>query len=287
MKKNVLGLSLCLICSSIFAEAPVVDYSSDVVPAKAFTMPNTPSPVSHHHLTNTSGVADEQRIKIIEQQVNSINEQNLPIRIEELQQTVQQLNGRVEFYEHKLEELEQQIKDNYMDLNQRLNSTVVSPGDQVIDNSANLLQADDMLPATAVSVIKKSEDQAKKRTKNDFLKEQQMYQTAIDLLPEKKNESKSRLRAYLKRYPKGVYVSNSHYWLGEINFLQKDFDAAEEEFKIVIDQHAKSRRVADAMLKLALVHRNQGKEAQAKKELNKVIKKYPGKSAAHLAKQQL
>ena len=82
-------------------------------------------------------------------------------------------------------------------------------------------------------------------------------------------------------------MANAHYWLGEINFLQKNYDAAEEEFKTVTAKYPKSKRVSDAMFKLALVHQNQGRDAQAKQELKQVMKRYPGTSAAQLAKLQL
>ena len=55
----------------------------------------------------------------------------------------------------------------------------------------------------------------------------------------------------------------------------------------MLNKYTQSKRVADALFKLALVHQNQGREAQAKTELKQVIKRYPSTTAAQQAKLQL
>lgn len=313
------------ISAVIAAEAPVIDYSSggsDVTniesggnAAKSFALPteqtsSTMFSSSAPVLVNASKRTNlnvEQRIGRLEQQIRNVNAQNLLHRIEELQQLVQKLNGQMEEKQHQIEQLNQQLKSFYQDLNRRLggkggdSAIVAEPVASIMPivpvKSTAVAEDGEIVSATDDSTAKILGDGVKKTetlkpvgaaADSAFLKEQQMYQTAIDLLPDKKYEaSESKLRDYLKAYPKGIYVANAHYWLGEINFLQKNFDAAEEEFKIVVDKHAKSKRAADAMLKLALVHQNQGREAQAKQELSQVVKRYPGTSAAQLAKKQL
>ncbi|MBU0744450.1 MAG: tol-pal system protein YbgF [Gammaproteobacteria bacterium] len=310
MKKIVSGLFLGLMITSVFADAPVVDYSTSIGKESAQSFPaQTTEGFSAPAATRTN-FSVEQRINRLEQQVNNINGQNLSSKIEELQQNLQRLNGQLESQTHQIEQLNTQIKEFYQDLNRRLETnkpgvpkatvapdSIAAASVASVNSSSSLMQDATIVPATASNVagafagneLEKNDSlqPAPATADNAFLKEQQMYQAAIDLLPDKKHESVNELRDYLKKYPKGVYVANAHYWLGEINFLQKNYDAAEEEFKVVVDKYSKSKRVADAMLKLALVHQNQGRDEQAKKELNKVIKIYPKTSAAQLAKQQL
>lgn len=319
--KIISGVLFGCIATLVFADAPVIDYSSvaEQDTAQSFAMPEAKSsqvtamPAANRNFTT------EQRLAKLEQQIDNVNNQNSLHRIEELQQSLQKINGKLEAQAHQIELLNQQLKDFYQDLNQRVGGTAKSEIPQSASgattgtvtanantgNVANTVPSattasgvvvgTSLVPATAGNVANAFNGQSQvpaantSNTNNDnaFLKEQQMYQTAIDLLPEKKHESENKLREYLVQYPKGVYAANAHYWLGDINFIQKNFDAAEEEFKIVIDKYAKSKRVADAMLKLALVHQNQGREKEAKEELQKIIKRYPGTSAAQLAKQQL
>lgn len=284
IKKILVVLVFSMIAHTAFAEVQVIDYSTDAKTAKTFAArpeqefaaAPAPAPIP------TVGLSADQRINKLEQQVNNINEQNLINKINELQQRAQKLTGQVEDQKHQIEQLNSQLRSFYQDLNQRIEKSEApeKPEKPILQNTnaemVNTSEMVEVLPATTA--------------KNDkaILREQQMYQTAIDLLPDKKYEaSGSKLRDYLKLYPKGAYVANAHYWLGEINFLQKKYDAAEEEFKIIIDKYPKSKRVSDAMFKIALVHQNQGRDAQSKQELKQVIKRYPSTSAAELAKLQL
>ncbi|CAL7963798.1 Cell division coordinator CpoB [Gammaproteobacteria bacterium] len=319
IKKIVVVLVFSLVTSFAFAEVMVVDYSSDAKnvkgSAKSFAVKSEPefiaAPVP---AISTSGLSSDQRINKLEQQISNLNEQSLTTKIDELQQRFQKLSGQIEDQKHQIEQLNSQLRSFYQDLNQRLEK----PGSEkaglgkaktselaVVDTASNASIAPVTTTGEVVEVIPnsagassttmtadvaatKKNDEAKPKTDKASLKEQQMYQTAIDLLPDKKYEaSGNKLRDYLRIYPKGIYVANAHYWLGEINFLQKNYDAAEEEFKIVTDKYSKSKRASDAMFKLALVHQNQGRDAQAKQELKQVMKRYSGTSAAQLAKLQL
>ena len=321
IKKIAVVLIFSSVTSFAFAEAPVVDYSSDAKSsAKSFAVKSEPefiaAPVP---AISTGGLNADQRINRVEQQISNLNEQSLTTKIDELQQRFQKLSGQIEDQKHQIEQLNSQLRSFYQDLNQRLEKpgsertslekpkisepTVVDASvsknasntsivpvttSEVVEAVSNNATASAALATTTDVAAAKKNDEAKPKTDKASLKEQQMYQTAIDLLPDKKYEaSGNKLRDYLRLYPKGIYVANAHYWLGEINFLQKNYDAAEEEFKTVIDKYSKSKRASEAMFKLALVHQNQGRDAQAKQELKQVIKRYPGTSAAQLAKLQL
>jgi tol-pal system protein YbgF len=322
IKRNVVTLIGIIFASSVFAEVPVVDYSTSANRSNSSAIAERIEPVvaavPATTAFSTSGLSAEQRVNRMEQQINNINEQNLTSKIDELQQRLQKLNGQVEDQAHQIEQLNSQLRNFYQDLNQRLekskanndtavvtanpsvvstsnlaavtaNSPVVTPNTSATsDVSAASVTSGDIVEAVPADIKKNDDEGVAPRTDKEFLKEQQMYQTAIDLLPDKKyGASSSKLRDYLKLYPKGVYVANAHYWLGEINFLQKNYDAAEEEFKIIMDKYSKSKRVSDAMFKLALVHQQQGRDSQAKQELKQVMKRYPGTTAAQLAKSQL
>lgn len=297
MRKIFAGLFLWSMVALVFADAPVVDYSSssssaignaDLASSSVLQPENRLSPAA----TSTGNFTGEQRLNRLERQIGNINEQNLFRRVEELQQLLQKVNGQLEEQGHKIEQLNTQVKEFYQDLNQRLpgskSNSIPGGSDQAIVKDANLIPVSSgSIAAASPSNEAKKEDQLKPANSDSaLLQEQQLYQMAIDLLPDKKAASASKLRDYLKSYPQGVYVADAHYWLGEINFHQKNFDAAEEEFKIVVDKYPKSKRALNGLLKLALVHQHQGKE-EAKQELQQLVKKYPGTAVARLAKKQL
>lgn len=286
MRKILSCLFLGCFVTLAFADVPIVDYSTEVEQkqTKQFSTPATTEDSA------TSSVKDSfYSGRRLEQSRQQQDVQGLSREVEELQEMVQKLNGQVETQAHQIKQLDIQLKEFYQDLSQRLGVTPPSETTKAASKDLSVVPGP-IVPLDSSSAKKSSSVKSQQVDSNSdkaFLKEQQMYQTAIDLLPDKKHESGNKLREYLRRYPKGVYVSNAHYWLGEINFLQKNFDAAEEEFKIVINKYPKSKRRANAILKLGLVYQNQGRTKRAKEELNRVIKSYPGTSAAQLARQQL
>lgn len=279
MKKIIVLLMFGCIPIFVWANVPVVDYSSPAyqnVQATPETITSAPA---------STNLSSNQRLDKLEQQINNINEQNFLSKIDELQQRLQKLNGQVEDQAHQIEKLNSQLRSFYKS-NQAVAATVNTSNDGSKAHPVPVITGA-IVEAVPGATIEKN-DNIELGEDKTFLKEQQMYQTAIDLLPSKKYEaSGNKLRNYLRLYPQGVYAANAHYWLGEINFLQKNYDAAEEEFKTVIDKYSKAKRVPDAMLKLALVHQNQGRDNRAKQELQAVVKNYPGSAAAQLAKSQL
>lgn len=313
IKKIIAVSSFSIISQFVLADAPVVDYSSDHGSngrdnSKQFILRSEPEAAIH-----TNDLSVDQRINRLEQQISNINQQNIANKIDELQQRVQSLNGQLEEQAHQIEQFNIQLRNFYQDLNKRLDTPpekrkpieLPSSVANLSEAAINPLEASnkepttvstppisgeilEVFPGSKESDKSKENDSPKSNATKSFLKEQQAYQTALDLLPDKKyEESGNKLRNYIKIYPKGVYVANAHYWLGEINLLQRNYDAAEEEFKMVVAKYSKSKRVPDAMFKLALVHQNQGRDSQSKNELRQIIKKYPGTSAAQLAKAQL
>lgn len=295
MKKLILTLVLSGAATLAFADVPVVDYSSNSGSAVAQPMDEQPTiidnPVSTKQTSQRQlpkeNLSPAQRLDKVEAQVDNLNRQNLSSKMNDLQEKVQQISGKVDEQSHQIEQLSNQTKSYYQDLNQRMDKgkTSAVPGAVTPAVPNATVTTPGATPAVKTQPGKKM-TQAAIDAAN--LKEQQLYQTAIDLLPDKKyDESSKKLNDYLRRYPKGVYISNAHYWLGEIALLQKNYMQAEAEFKIVIDRFPNSKKVSDAMLKLALVHENQGKHEDAKAELKQVMKKYPNSTAAQLAKQQL
>lgn len=255
-------------------KVPVLDYSSSQpeseMMASRGTTTNKPHRVATEHNTlvlPTPMVEPllKSRLDKLEHQLAHLNQQYSQEKVEELRTIVERLNGQLELQHHEIEQLKKQLKDFYQDINRRLGTQA---------------EANQPKQATTTAVSTLAKDKA-------LLQEQQLYQSAIDLLPNKKQESEALLREYIKKYPNGLYRSNSHYWLGELNFIQKNFELAETEFNTVINNYPKSKRVPDAIFKRAMLYQQQGKDKKAKEEFQRLVKLYPKSSAAQLAKQQL
>ena len=69
--------------------------------------------------------------------------------------------------------------------------------------------------------------------------------------------------------------------------VRVDVVAASVEYRRVIQNFPSSDKVADAEVKLAIIHVSEGKTVQARAEFTKVKQEYPGTTAAQLADIQL
>ena len=210
---------------------------------------------------DTQSMTAEQRLARLEQQMKNLMTMNLSQQIQDIQAQMQQLSGQLEVQHNDLETLNKQQRSFYKDLDQRIKQQSNSSTD-----------ATTTMPTTS----------------NVELQESNAYKTAIGLLYKKDytNATKDFLQ-YLSDYPNGTYVSNSHYWLGEIYFDSKKYDSAATEFNTVISKYPQSTQVADAEFKLALVYVRTNKQDKASELLKKVKKDFPNSSAAQLATIQL
>lgn len=253
--------------------APVVDLSqtnNSPMPAAANPAP-MPDP-----LQALQAMPLDQRVTLLEKQMANFTQMNLPGKIDDIQQQIQQLSGQLEVQAHNIQSLNDQQRNFYQDLDQRLNELKA-----IVTNAS--------VTTTKAAKAKLSSDDASTTTSSpSSADEETSYQNAFNLLAKQQNaKAITAFQAYLKSYPKGKYAANSHYWLGELYSMQNKNELASNEFNTVISKFPNNPKISDAMLKLAVIHDKAGKKDQAKKELQQIIKQFPGSSAARLANMRL
>ena len=214
---------------------------------------------------STPAPTTDLRVTKLEQQVSDLEQQN------------KQITGQLSELSRDLDLLNQQQRDFYQDLNQRI---------QHVSNLANGSTNGDATDIPNVLATAKTKTTAA----GDDLqaKEQATYQAAFDLFIQKQlDDAKTAFLAYLNDYPNGQYVADTHYWLGEIYGQQEDAVHAITEFQTVVQQFPTSIKVADAELKLANFLVKTGHNMDAINDYQKVIKDHPNSTAAQLAAVQL
>lgn len=297
------------------APEPMVMEESPDNSAPNKSMPNNNYNVEQKKVEpQLSSLSLEQRISRLEQQMNNIVQMNVPARLDELQQETQKLNGQSETSAHDLKVLNQKLTDFYKDLASKVNlhgvkkASIGSPkgaevassddenvydsdvlGDDSDENeggsqtakSAGLKSAGTTLQSSPSAMAIETEQQS-------VPKEQKEYEYAFNFLQQKKyKEASIKLGSYLKKYPKGTYAINAHYWLAQCHYLMSEFKEAESEFKVIVTKHPSSTKAPDSLLRLGIIHNSNGDHAKAKQEFLQVIKRFPGSHAAKLAAQQL
>jgi len=97
----------------------------------------------------------------------------------------------------------------------------------------------------------------------------------------------SEFRDYLKYFGDTELASNAQFYLGEIAYVQKNYDQAVTQYEKVLTNYPKSFKLAPARLKkgMALIELNQ--KTAGVKELREVVKRYPGTEEERRARAKL
>lgn len=118
--------------------------------------------------------------------------------------------------------------------------------------------------------------------------EQSTYRAAFDLLKEGLyGDAILAFQDFLLKYPKGSYSDNAQYWLGEANYVSRNYRQALAEFNRVIAVFPSSTKVPDAMLKSGYTFYELNEWAKAKAMLKSLQQKYPKSTASQLADTRL
>ena len=195
-----------------------------------------------------------------------------------MQDEVRRLHGVVEELNHRMDRLEQEQRERYIELDQRLQ--------ELRDGAGDTGNADAGTPDAPLNVP------SVPRT------EREAYNVAIELvnaarpLPESEQRPQYRralalFQDIINSYPNGEFTANAFYWRGELHLALKEYEDAREAFAqvdLLYDDHPK---VPDALYKLGEVYNMLGDTESAREYLTRVINDYPTSTAAGLARKYL
>lgn len=171
--------------------------------------------------------------------------------VEAMQQEIAELRGTVEEQEHKIEMLQKQQQQRYLDLDKRMSELMQQPANKAVTATS----ADGVLPAD------------------------ELYASAMALIKKKDfSGALVKLDLFAKTYPKHSLAANALYWSGEVQLAEGNYSLAIKQFTQVVELHSKHSKAADSHYKLAVAYDRSGDTAKAKKMLNTVVKLYAGKS---------
>lgn len=108
-----------------------------------------------------------------------------------------------------------------------------------------------------------------------------------DITSGKYDLANSEFRDYLKYYGDTDLASNAQFYLGEIAYSQKNYDAAVQEYDKVLSNYPKSFKLAPARLKKGMAMIELGQKSSGVKELREVVKRYPGTEEERRARARL
>lgn len=254
----------------------------------------------------------DRRLTLIEHKLDNAALGEMANQIEALRQQVQDLHGENAQMQHQIQELKEQQRNIYSDIDSRLreleqsttnppssSSTPSSKTDKkVVEgegvSSGNVASANVSPDESGDTTQKKNQASGggnvatQSKLPIDSTGEQAAYEQAFNTLKEGRYaKSQQEFNKLLLHYPKGHYADNARYWLGESYYAGRQFDQAIEQFQKVLDNFPHSAKRPGAQLKIGFIQFEQGKLALARKTLGEVIQRYPNSTAASLAQQRL
>ena len=194
------------------------------------------------------------------------------------QDEVRRLHGLVEELNHRIDRLESEQRERYIELDQRLlelrtGGGVVPPGEDVASDS-NAAAAP--VPVTEYEAYNVAIELVNTARPLPASEQRPQYQRAMGLF-----------REIIKDYPNGEYTANAFYWIGQLHFALKEYEDARAMFTQVEALYDDHPKVPDALYKLGETYNVLGDTARAREYLNRVINDFPASTAAGLARKYL
>ncbi len=262
--KKISALLLWSLSSIAIAElAPVIDNSSypSGVPAVIPTQANT--------------------------SVNNAYE--LMTRLDEAQNEIQQLNGKLEEQANLIAELKKKQSIMYSDFDDRLQQVETkfnnSNKTSAVESSPPKEQDVEASPSKSVSPAPVSPASSGQNAEGD---KKQQYMQAYDAFRNGQTlEAITQFNMLLSKDPTNQYANNAQFWLGEAYRVNKNTDSARKAFSLVIEKYPNSAKVPDALLKLGAIEMEQRNMTKAKEYFTRVITDFPSSASAQIAAKKL
>lgn len=231
----------------IFAEVPVVEASDPALDRPAATT----FPASVNTAQTTSSPT------------------SLLYQLELLKVEVQELRGLLEEQTHQLNQMREEQRDRYLDLDRR-----ISLLNKTMPDSAAAVERTSAVPSPTNTLSAADEQSA--------------YHSAFELIRNKRyDEAITAFSKFVDDFPNGNFTANAYYWLGEVQVVKANYQEALTAFGTLLERFPQHRKVPDAKYKLGKVYVELGDKAKAKRLLQEVVSRYQGSSAAKLAEAEL
>ena len=228
------------------------------------------------------------RVASLEQQASSDRGvSDLTTQLNQLRTEMQQLREMVELLQNENEQLKQRNRDQYLDLDGRLNRLEggALPATPAAGVPPVVVPATAAAPASGERAPSVHGDVGAMAQTGD---ERAAYNVAFDALKGGNYADAAQLfLSFLELYPNGTYAPNALYWLGESYYVTQNYQLAGQQFRTLLGRYPTHDKASGALLKLGLSEYGLGKVDEAERTLANVIAQYPGSDVARTADDRL
>ncbi len=237
---------------------------------------------------------------------------DLVIQVQQLQDEVRMLTGKIEDQSLELENLRDRQKDQYLDLDQRITALRNAPAGPALSNTAGATSTGVITSAatntgTAGPVVREDVPDVRAPLASSSSvtalaapdthardmalspeAEKAAYDRAFQSLKDLKYAvAAEQFQSFLQQFPASEYADNAQYWLGESYYVTRNYDIALEAFQGLVSKYPDSPKVADGLLKIGYTHYELKQWDLARAALEQVQQQYSGTTLARLANSRL
>lgn len=250
MKNEILGYSF-IVCGLLFAGSAFAEDAS---------------------LANLS---DKQRIQRLERMMSSDVLREQTQTMQTLREEISALREQIEQQDYELESMKQRQRNLYLDMDRRINNA--EAGGRNSGRAAAPVPPPNTSTSIAIVPVVAGDSDG-----------QEAYSKAFSLLKEGQYEQSIKaFEVFKSSYPNSKYADNAQYWLGEANYVSRDYKRALTEFQQLVAQYPESSKNSGARLKIGYVYFELKNWSAAREALEQVITLYPDTTVAKKANERL
>ncbi|MBI6549892.1 cell division protein CpoB [Xenorhabdus lircayensis] len=224
-------------------------------------------------ISNVGSGSTDERISQLER-ISDAHSQlltQLQQQLSDSQRDIDTLRGQIQENQYQLNQIIERQKDLYLQLDKMTNPSSAESSES--NNAAPSTQTENKQSAASASTGSEKGD----------------YDAAVSLAINTKEYDKAiaAFQNFVKAYPKSKYLSNTNYWLGQLNYNKGKKDDAAYYFATVVKDYPKSQKSSDSLYKVGLIMQEKGQKDKAKAVYQQVVKQYSGTNAAKMAEKKL
>ena len=307
-KLNTRGILVCAVLAASAANGPLYAQNQTLTPEQMTQQLRVLGERSQESASALKNI--QQNVEKINRLIDNRAMIELMQNVDELSGEISLLRGEMEQQGHDISELKKRQRELYLDIDRRLrdvesrataqapmtepvqvpglSEAVETPAIEVITPAIGTTSSSattGLISDTSAAVSTGSVAPTPPASSSE---EQTAYQAAFDTLKEGRyKKAKADFKRFLQQYPDSSFAGNSQYWLGEANYVTREFDQGIIEFERVLARYPGSSKVPDAMLKLGYTYYEKKQFKKARIMLTELRKRYPKATAARLAGKRL
>lgn len=223
--------------------------------------------------------ANDQPVMLAQNNSGGPNLFSLFQDIQRLQSEVRDLQGQVDTLQYQLRQNEQGQRDLYENLDKRLNQ---------LENGGGMSSGQGAGSGSYDGGDASSGQQGNGYSTSQDPEVEKQYSAAFDQLKNGNYDAAiGAFKGFLQQNPESSFSDNAWYWLGEANYVKRNYDASLEAFQTVVNRFRASDKVPGSLYKIGVIQDERGEVDNAYGTLKRVVDQYPDSNVAEMARKRL